>query len=626
MRKVFLLFCSMLLMVVALNAQTVNVTFQADMRVAIATGYFDPGTNTLTCPGDFNNWLNEPPANTLKVMTDDNSDGIYTITIAMAPDSTYGYKFNIGVGWDGKDESQGNRSLDVGSSDTTLSPCFFNNYTPYTGVASPVTFNVDMHLPAKGDFHPATDFVYVAGNFTDWGTNAIKMSDPEGDSIYTVTVDTILSGSVLYYKFIYSTGEASSGSWESPAEGDDIIGVGDNRVVGITNGDNVITRYWNNTNPNIQLADGNIFFEIDMSVAHELGVFNPDVDSVQIRGAFNGWNDSQPDKSLLNQDPANPDDWYLDVPFVQAVLNGSQAYKYFIKNGPGSTPYSNTGWEVPIGNTITTDRNRVITFMGTTDQEAGLTYFGNIKPDWVIPAGTTVECEFSVDMHYATVADTQGTNPVFVPGTDSVFWIPRQPLYYAVNKLAWPGGYPRVLELKDPDGDMIYTGTLTINGPAFNGFLYDYAYSSTSGLILEDGGQGGARVRFIAQKGPRSFVTPFTMPQDVWSNSDKPEESEPVITSVREITGTPIVYSLSQNYPNPFNPVTMIRFSIPEQGLVTLKVYNLLGEEVATLINKEMNKGSYEVDFKGTNYSSGIYFYKITTNKYVATRKMMLLK
>ena len=134
MRKVFLLFCSMLLMVVALNAQTVNVTFQADMRVAIATGYFDPGTNTLTCPGDFNNWLNEPPANTLKVMTDDNSDGIYTITIAMAPDSTYGYKFNIGVGWDGKDESQGNRSLDVGSSDTTLSPCFFNNYTPYTGV------------------------------------------------------------------------------------------------------------------------------------------------------------------------------------------------------------------------------------------------------------------------------------------------------------------------------------------------------------------------------------------------------------------------------------------------------------------------------------------------------------
>jgi hypothetical protein len=230
-------------------------------------------------------------------------------------------------------------------------------------------------------------------------------------------------------------------------------------------------------------------------------------------------------------------------------------------------------------------------------------------------------------MTYATVADTQGTNPVFRPGTDSVFWIPRQPLYYAVNKLPWPGGYPRVLELTDPDGDMIYTGTLTINGPAFNGFLYDYAYSSSSStLILEDGGQGGARVRFIAQKGPRSFVSPFSMPQDVWSNANKPEESEPVITSVREITGSPIVFSLSQNYPNPFNPVTMIRFSIPKQGLVTLKVYNLLGEEVATLINKEMTKGSYEVDFKGTNYSSGIYFYKITADNYVATRKMILLK
>ena len=629
MKKIFSLLCFILLTGAFVQAQTVNVTFQADMRVAIATHYFNPATDTLTCPGDFDNWLNEPPANTTKVMTDGDADGIYTITIAMAPDSTYGYKFNIGTGWDGKDESQGNRSLDVGASDTTLSPSFFNNYTPYTGVASPVTFNVDMHLPAQGDFHIATDSVWVAGNFSNWGTGAVAMADPDGDSIYTVTVDTILSGTVLYYKFLFGGTGVSNASWESAQEGDDIIGLGDNRAAGVVDGNNSITRYWNNTNPNVQLADGHIFFEVDMSVPHELGVFNPDVDSVQVRGAFNGWGDSQPDKALMNQNPANPDDWYIDVPFTQAVLNSTQAYKFFLKNGSGSTPYANTGWEVPIGNTITSDRNRPITFEGNDAQEAGLAYYENINPDWVIPSGTTVEATFSVDMTYATMADTQGTNPVFNPSTDSVFWIPRQPLYYSVNGLTWPGDYPRVLELTDPDHDMIYTGTLTINGPSFNGFLYNYGYSSTSGLILEGVSQGTARIRFIGQSGgARTFDSPWTMPQDVWSNSPQPEETAPLgwVESVKEIPGTVRKYSLEQNYPNPFNPSTMIRFSVAQRGLVTLKVYNLLGQEIATLLNSELADGTYEVDFNAAYYSSGVYFYTVRVNNFVSTKKMILLK
>jgi hypothetical protein len=116
------------------------------------------------------------------------------------------------------------------------------------------------------------------------------------------------------------------------------------------------------------------------------------------------------------------------------------------------------------------------------------------------------------------------------------------------------------------------------------------------------------------------------MPLDVWSNSEKPEESGPIITSVKEITGIPNVYSLEQNYPNPFNPATMIRFSIAEPGLVTLNVYNLLGEKVATLVNSELASGSYEVDFNSGNYSSGIYFYTIKANNYLATKKMILLK
>ena len=100
----------------------------------------------------------------------------------------------------------------------------------------------------------------------------------------------------------------------------------------------------------------------------------------------------------------------------------------------------------------------------------------------------------------------------------------------------------------------------------------------------------------------------------------------PASIFIKEISGNPNVYSLNQNYPNPFNPATMVRFSIAEQGLVTLNVYNLLGEKVATLVNNELASGSYEVDFNAANYSSGIYFYTITANNYFATKKMILLK
>ncbi|MDP2208289.1 MAG: T9SS type A sorting domain-containing protein [Bacteroidota bacterium] len=97
--------------------------------------------------------------------------------------------------------------------------------------------------------------------------------------------------------------------------------------------------------------------------------------------------------------------------------------------------------------------------------------------------------------------------------------------------------------------------------------------------------------------------------------------------SVRDINGAiPENYSLSQNYPNPFNPTTKIDFSIPVSGLVTLKVYNILGQEVATLMNGEMKAGNYRVDFSTDNLSSGTYFYKLTAGSFTSVKKMLLLR
>jgi hypothetical protein len=88
----------------------------------------------------------------------------------------------------------------------------------------------------------------------------------------------------------------------------------------------------------------------------------------------------------------------------------------------------------------------------------------------------------------------------------------------------------------------------------------------------------------------------------------------------------PTTFILSQNYPNPFNPITQINFSIPERSDVTLKVYDVLGKEVATLVNEEKEPGYYTVDFNGNNLASGMYIYRITAGSFVETRKMILMK
>lgn len=98
-------------------------------------------------------------------------------------------------------------------------------------------------------------------------------------------------------------------------------------------------------------------------------------------------------------------------------------------------------------------------------------------------------------------------------------------------------------------------------------------------------------------------------------------------SDVEPISGSfPDDYVLDQNYPNPFNPSTTIRFSIPESDLVSIKIYNSLGEQVAELVNRELPAGSYTVDWNAENASSGIYLYTLTSNKFSSTKKMILLK
>jgi hypothetical protein len=105
----------------------------------------------------------------------------------------------------------------------------------------------------------------------------------------------------------------------------------------------------------------------------------------------------------------------------------------------------------------------------------------------------------------------------------------------------------------------------------------------------------------------------------------------PEETYAKEQKLMPKVFSLSQNYPNPFNPSTTIQFTIPTRGIVSLKIFNLLGQEINDLVNGEMNAGDHKIVWNGKNsasiqVASGIYFYRLTTGKFGSVKKMLLIK
>ncbi len=101
-----------------------------------------------------------------------------------------------------------------------------------------------------------------------------------------------------------------------------------------------------------------------------------------------------------------------------------------------------------------------------------------------------------------------------------------------------------------------------------------------------------------------------------------------IVTGINDNTGNtiPKEYKLDQNYPNPFNPSTIISYQLSAAGKVSITVYDLLGRQVANLVNKEQPAGNYKINFDASSLASGIYYYRIVAGKFIKTKKMILLK
>jgi hypothetical protein len=160
---------------------------------------------------------------------------------------------------------------------------------------------------------------------------------------------------------------------------------------------------------------------------------------------------------------------------------------------------------------------------------------------------------------------------------------------------------------------ILYTSTFTM--PSFGGSTIVNSFVTSSGLApavigFKSGAGFGGGVLFSGQ-GTNMYY-----------------DGSATFVGVEPISSTiPNAFSLGQNYPNPFNPATVIKFAIPVSGFVSLKVFDILGKEVSVLVNGEMKAGEYKADFDASKLPSGVYFYKLTSNKgFSSTKKMILVK
>jgi hypothetical protein len=162
------------------------------------------------------------------------------------------------------------------------------------------------------------------------------------------------------------------------------------------------------------------------------------------------------------------------------------------------------------------------------------------------------------------------------------------------------------------------SGTNIFAGPDYGGIYLSTNY----GVTWLEKNQGFTTLPTVsALSSTNDYIFACTEGQLLW------RRSHTEIIEVKNISiEIPSCYKLSQNYPNPFNPATNIRYQITNKSFVMLKIFDIMGREVETLVNKKQNAGTYEATWDASNYPSGLYFYKLEAGDFSQVKKMILLK
>lgn len=526
-------------------------------------------------------------------------------------------------------------------------------------------------LVQEEKFDPAVDKIGVRGtpeiigNPADWGsagfylTQEDKPSYVSGESpnvFYSGALklhrDSVTAGTNFVYKFVTEVGDVAG--WESRSDRPGTIPAADSTLQ---------YKYFDDAPPTTEtLYTSNVEFRVNVQMLEALGLFSSQLDEVQFRGGPNGWGGDAMDFDSETRD------FNFLLPNWRHTNGATIGYKYYISYDESRQDINSEnyiaaveadvdfGYEEP-ANTGGSDR---IFTLGTDEaQSTGVTNFNDITLASVIQQDMSVT--FEIDMNPALTASEP-----FNPGTDSVYMrVESKILAFSQKKL--DNGYDWIhggaqfdnaqtpadvefLRFKPVEGESnIYRLTLDLKAPFVNDFGYIIGYGSVfsdEGLTYNGGGFGPGR-RYYQFIQPISVedggVNPLlgqvfnvTWPETValdrvsWKQEELPFEVQPNYSALAGLNvddvELPSSFKLEQNYPNPFNPTTNIAFNIPSASQVTLEVYNMLGQRVATLLNRQMTAGSHMVPFNASYLGSGIYIYRLTAGNFVDTKRMTLIK
>lgn len=482
-----------------------------------------------------------------------------------------------------------------------------------------VTIQCDMGAQVfKGFFTPGTDTLVVRGDFQEdlgdpggnWQGNMFELTDGDNDTVYTGTwtFPADSAGKDYEFKFVISPD-----GWENA----------DNRMFTLTApGPQVLPKYWFSNDSSYVIVvhvTNTIVFNADIGGIIGVGAggaFDPDEDSLQVMGL--DWDQLGTNvigNRTMEKVPFTFGKYTttLTVTSGSATMGEGDSTKWKFKAFPDAR-FSNGGWETgedrwhiyqSDGATITLPEivPRIFPLFDTLQNDINVTF--------------NVDMSAPVNQYNGELIDPSTLEFVgmrggadFLGNWSSGCWcpddtIPNPPLMYVLTDM----------------GNNIYSRTVFLPGGTQGGGVFEYKYAmmypgadtvNGGSSPLDNEGGFGINHSFLLVDGPDIVL------DNVFGD---------FTTSVEQLEDlVPNRFSLEQNYPNPFNPTTTIRYSITDPGLINLKIFNLLGEEVMVLVNEEQVTGVYEATFDASRLASGVYMYTLTNGSKSLTKKMMLLK
>jgi len=503
----------------------------------------------------------------------------------------------------------------------------------------PVTFQVNMRVKTlEGFFAPNEDSVTICGTFIsetglgdDWDCSAIPaLIDEDLDSIYSITVgmDDSAVGQSFIFKYQINRGEI----WED----------GSDRPFTLVSPETILPVAWFGRDSVVTIYNyikNTLVFTADVSDILGTGddYFDPGTDEIKLYGF-----DEHEWESIISDDSTR---YLTEVPFsaglytctvvVQGLADSTTGWK--VKAGPSEKYQNYGGWEV------STKRRYTYVADGSTIE------MEQFKPSFYPKVGELsqdITVLYQVDMsrprnrHNYELVDPSIITHVGIKG--ACYWFSdRMAGDWTLDDTVMidPASSPTMLMLNDEGkngdkqaGDNIWSRNVTNESGTEGGirmWKYCMFYPGAENVTAVSGAVFENEFVYVDRHHWNNVVgdEPVVETNDVFNYDSYGLNSFPeglAIESEKELK--PEEFKLSQNYPNPFNPTTVIEYQLSSRQFVELKVFNALGLEVQTLVQKMQGSGNYHIQFDASQLSSGVYFCKMKVGESIQMRKMLLLK